>query len=188
MPTPTVFATPLNNISTKLSGPYVAGSGVLTLTPGTGGSFPVLSGSNFYRVTVVQGAVAYSPQVTHLQYSIYKATAIVGDDLTIVGTLDGTADRNYSTGDVVEIRFTQGSLADIHGAVNAIEGYAPAGFVFNQLTPATTWTITHNLARYPAVSVVDSAGTVCYGNVVYTSVNVVTVTFTAGFSGVAYLN
>jgi hypothetical protein len=61
-------------------------------------------------------------------------------------------------------------------------------FVFNQNSPATTWTITHNLGRRPSVTVVDSAGTVVIGEVTYTSDNALTIQFSAGFSGQAYLN
>jgi len=61
-------------------------------------------------------------------------------------------------------------------------------FVFTQGTPATTWTITHNLNKFPSVSVVDSANEIVYGEVIYTNTNSLTVTFTAAFSGKAYLN
>lgn len=61
-------------------------------------------------------------------------------------------------------------------------------YVFNQNTPSATWTITHNLGRRPSVTVVDSAGTVVIGEVTYTSDNDLVVTFSAGFSGQAYLN
>ncbi len=61
-------------------------------------------------------------------------------------------------------------------------------FVFNQNSPSATWTITHNLGRRPSVTVVDSAGTVVIGEVTYTSDNALTIQFSAGFSGQAYLN
>jgi hypothetical protein len=61
-------------------------------------------------------------------------------------------------------------------------------FVFNQNSPSATWSITHNLGRRPSVTVVDSAGTVVIGEVTYTSDNALTIQFSAGFSGQAYLN
>ena len=61
-------------------------------------------------------------------------------------------------------------------------------YVHDQNSAAATWTITHNLGKYPAVSVVDSAGTVCVGEVTYLDENSLTCTFTAPFSGKAYLN
>ena len=61
-------------------------------------------------------------------------------------------------------------------------------FVFTQGTPASTWTITHNLNKFPSVSVVNSANEVVYGEIDYIDVNSLTVTFNGGFSGKAYLN
>ena len=61
-------------------------------------------------------------------------------------------------------------------------------FVFTQSSPSSTWNITHNLGRRPSVTVVDSAGSVVIGEVTYTSDNALTIQFSAGFSGQAYLN
>lgn len=62
------------------------------------------------------------------------------------------------------------------------------GYIHDQGTPATTWTITHNLNKYPAVTVVDTANTEVIGEVQYTNTNTLTVTFSSAFSGKAYLN
>lgn len=51
-----------------------------------------------------------------------------------------------------------------------------------------TWTIEHNMGRYPSVTVVDSAGSAVFGDVTYTNENQLTVTFSVAFSGKAYLN
>lgn len=73
-------------------------------------------------------------------------------------------------------------------------GAAPPGssvdlnFVFDQPTPAAIWAVSHNLGKYPAVSIVDSAGTVVYGNITYVNLNQVQIDFTAAFSGKAYFN
>ena len=65
-------------------------------------------------------------------------------------------------------------------------------FVFEQGVPAVTWTIQHNLGKFPSVSVVDTLNTangqVYYGDVKYTDSNNLTVTFASAFSGKAYLN
>ena len=60
-------------------------------------------------------------------------------------------------------------------------------FVFTQATPSTEWVITHSLGGKPSVTVVDSADTVVVGEVKYDSNTQVTITFTAAFSGFAYL-
>ena len=51
-----------------------------------------------------------------------------------------------------------------------------------------TWTIVHNLNKYPSVSIIDSSGTEVIGEVAYDSVNQVTVTFKGAFKGKATLN
>ena len=61
-------------------------------------------------------------------------------------------------------------------------------FVYNQATSADVWEITHNLDKYPAVTVVDSGGSVVIGEVVYIDKNNVRITFTSAFGGKAYFN
>jgi len=63
-----------------------------------------------------------------------------------------------------------------------------ANYVHNQIVPSKTWVITHNLGKYPSVTIVDSANNVVIGEVKYDSLNQCTVTFTSEFSGKAYLN
>jgi hypothetical protein len=66
----------------------------------------------------------------------------------------------------------------------------PAAAVFythTQASPATVWTVNHNLNGYPAVVVFDSANNQCEGSISYTGTNTLTLTFTAAFSGVAYI-
>lgn len=61
-------------------------------------------------------------------------------------------------------------------------------YVYKQLSPSATWSITHNLGKYPSVSVADSAGNTVIGEVNYVNENSLVVTFSAQFAGVAYLN
>lgn len=67
-------------------------------------------------------------------------------------------------------------------------GGTDKSFTFTQSSPATSWSITHNLSKKPSVTVVDSADTVVVGDVEYNDLNSLTITFTAAFSGKAYLN
>jgi hypothetical protein len=57
-----------------------------------------------------------------------------------------------------------------------------------QATPATVWTVIHNLGFRPNVTVVDSGGTEVIGNVHYVDDNTVQLTFSAAFGGEAYLS
>ena len=61
-------------------------------------------------------------------------------------------------------------------------------FVFTQGSASNTWTINHNLEKFPSVTVVDSADNVVVGHITYTNTNSLTVSFSSSFSGKAYIN
>tara|TARA_R110000772_G_scaffold16632_2_gene47084 strand:- start:107 stop:667 length:561 start_codon:yes stop_codon:yes gene_type:complete len=61
-------------------------------------------------------------------------------------------------------------------------------YIHTQLSSETVWTITHPLSKYVSIVVVDSGGNKVFGKEEYISVNEVKITFTAAFSGYAYLN
>ena len=61
-------------------------------------------------------------------------------------------------------------------------------YVHTQGSSSAAWVVTHNLDKFPSATVVDSAGTVVIGVVTYDSLNQVTLTFKATFSGKAYFN
>ena len=65
--------------------------------------------------------------------------------------------------------------------------HAPT-FEYSQVAPATVWNIQHNLNNFPSITVIDNAGTVVAGQYTYIDNNNVTLTFSAGFAGKAYLN
>jgi len=65
---------------------------------------------------------------------------------------------------------------------------ADVNFIYVQMTPATVWQIVHNLGKQPSVTIIDSAGTNCFGLVIYTDSNTLEVRFSAQFSGKAFLN
>jgi hypothetical protein len=59
---------------------------------------------------------------------------------------------------------------------------------FRQQSPAITWTIVHNLNRFPAITIIDSAGDLILANIAYPDRNTAVVTFNAATSGTAYLS
>jgi hypothetical protein len=60
-------------------------------------------------------------------------------------------------------------------------------YVHNQTEASATWIINHTLNTYPNVTVVDSAGTKVIGDEKYVDQNTIELTFSAPFSGKAYL-
>lgn len=65
---------------------------------------------------------------------------------------------------------------------------SPDSYVHQQMIPASQWIINHNLGFYPSVTVIDSANNVVIGDVNYTSINQIILTFRGSFSGIAYLS
>jgi hypothetical protein len=61
-------------------------------------------------------------------------------------------------------------------------------FYSQPFTVTATITVTHNLQKYPAVTVVSSAKQIVMGDVEYIDMNNLTVTFSAPFSGTVYCN
>lgn len=80
-------------------------------------------------------------------------------------------------------------LPDQH-PISSITGLteALATFIFEQGVSSDVWQIEHNLNKYPAVSVVDSAGNEVIAEVTYNDLNNITITMQAAFKGKAYLN
>lgn len=102
-----------------------------------------------------------------------------------------------------EVSGTSGSSINIktEGAIN----FTGASFKYNGDDVGTTngsdknyyhvqsvasdeWIIKHNLGKYPAVSIIDSAGTQVQGEIKYSSLDEVIIKFSAAFSGKATLN
>ena len=61
-------------------------------------------------------------------------------------------------------------------------------YVYSQTVASDVWDIEHNLKKYPSVTIVDSGGNGVVGEVTYLSKDKVQVSFSAAFSGKAYLN
>lgn len=61
-------------------------------------------------------------------------------------------------------------------------------FIFDQPTLSLIWTIEHNLEKYPSVTVKDSGGSTCIGEVEYLGLNKLAIHFSLPVSGRAYLN
>lgn len=97
---------------------------------------------------------------------------------------------------VIQVLPGQGGARGIQG-VQGAQGPAGAGADISvsdlayhhvQNVASSIWNITHNLGFYPNITVVDSAGTVLEGDLEYIDLNNIRVTFSAAFSGNAYLS
>ncbi len=91
-------------------------------------------------------------------------------------------------GESYAIQVTDEVVRVIDIGVQGPPGSAPPTYVHTQSVPSDTWTIEHGLGTYPSVSVVDSAGNTIISDVRYDTTSRLVVTFSASFSGKAYLN
>ena len=61
-------------------------------------------------------------------------------------------------------------------------------YTFAQASASATWTVQHNLDKFPSVTMVLSTGQKGYGDIVYIDENNLTITFASAESGKAYMN
>ena len=72
--------------------------------------------------------------------------------------------------------------------VRPVATEADKTYVHTQSVAAAVWTVAHNLAKKPAVTIVDTSGRQVEGDVEYLDNNTCRLTFSAAFSGEAYCN
>jgi hypothetical protein len=82
-----------------------------------------------------------------------------------------------------------GSTDDLtEGTTNLYFKTSRVAYTHLQGSSSNTWVINHNLNFYPNVTIQDSAGTIYEGEISYTNLDSITVTFSSAFSGKAYLS
>jgi hypothetical protein len=105
----TTFHAPRNGVSTTVASPRSIGGSTITVATGDGALF----GSTFPTIVTA----ARSGTVL----AIFEVTARTGDNLTVSGAIEGTADVALLAGDVLEMRPTALAITEIHTAVHALE-------------------------------------------------------------------
>jgi hypothetical protein len=70
--------------------------------------------------------------------------------------------------------------------LKALGSFNNVSFDFTQGIPSATWTINHDLDKFPSVTVVNESKEVMIGNITYIDKDNITITFSAPFSGYAY--
>ena len=74
------------------------------------------------------------------------------------------------------------------GVTNKYFTVGRVAYTHTQGVSSDTWTINHNLGFHPNLTVIDSGGTIYEVEITYTNTVSLTVTFSAAFSGKAYLS
>ena len=104
--------------------------------------------------------------------SFPQDTTVEAGDKLLVTDVSG-ATKNFSITSIVNST----PFASHGGTTTHTQGSASA-----------TWTVTHNLNKFPSVTIVDSNEEQIFGVVDYQSANTIVLTFSAAISGKAYLN
>ena len=84
-----------------------------------------------------------------------------------------------------EVWLDDGNSGTVRDFLNSL---SPNSYIHKQATPLTEWVITHELDRYPSVTVVDSGYSIVYGEVEYISKDKVKIKFSEAFAGKSFLN
>ena len=167
-------------------------------------NFVFSSGSTFANVT----AIKVSKYNHNSQNVINKALELLSGKKVIIYDINNR--NNYGVFDAASIIVdsndsnfydlsltktkSNGSISDttIYG-IDLFAG-SDVNFVHHQNSANTTWTINHNLGKFPSVSIKFSSSDEVYSNVgafagvIYTNENSLTINLAAAESGYAYLN
>jgi len=180
---PYIFSTqgsPNRNIGTMT---FAAGGG-------NGTAFSAINALVLSKTT--NGGIAVTEYLQYLEDNVIFIYQL--DDVNKFGkySLTSLADRSGETTffDATLI-FSEGNGSLITGKTYGIvQGPSDVDktFVFTQGSAANTWTVNHNLEKFPSVMVVDSGNNVVVGEITYTNNNSLTLSFSSTFSGKAYIN
>lgn len=133
-----------NNASATLNASISSGSTTITLSPGQGILFPVLTGSLFFIGTL--------KSVTTGLLEIVKVTARTSDTLTVTRAQEGTTASAFVTGDVFELRPTTQAFDNLYAASAQLDGASFTGTV-----TATTQASTDNSTKVATTAYVTTA-------------------------------
>lgn len=78
---------------------------------------------------------------------------------------------------------TNGDPAVMSANIGSVDRHYKTGLMVGEV-----WQIEHNLAKFPSITVVDTANNVIYADVAYDDTNNVTITFASSVTGYAYFN
>jgi len=173
---------------------------VLTAIPANGEFSGPADGSNMGDITTLEVSGLDASGQNTVQFIEYLVSNNIliskQNDISAFGHF--TIDSYTSNGGVYTLALTLvGSGSNGVISENAFydfavftlsSGLADKTFEFTQGVPATTWNIQHDLGKFPSITVIDTADTVVTGQYTYIDNNNVTLTFSAGFAGKAYLN
>ena len=138
--------------------------------------------SSYYSVPLISSVVLISQCDDPSNFGVYNWNSAV-QDVAEPNFFDIGVTFRAGAGTLIKDKDYFISLLTYGGATSGDKNY-----VFSQDVAANPWVVNHGLNKYPAVSVVNSALEVVYGDVEYDSLNQVTITFNGSQTGKAFFN
>ena len=180
-------------MSFKWSNTQNGGEGTISKTGGNG-TGDLISSLTQIRLAVKelngQNVIKFLEYITTKNILIGQGSEISQfGHFTLTSYIEDPTDPNYYIADVAYIGGN--GVIDSKDTQYTIIHFDIAGdktYEFTQTVPATTWNIQHNLSKFPSITVIDTGNTVVIGQYTYIDNNNVTLNFSAGFAGKAYLN
>lgn len=169
------------------------GYGKWMFSDGGGGNGQPLSGLTQITIhkahTESKDALEYIKRVFDDRVRLLNIEDVNKDYMYTVETIvDHPTVANAYQIDLIPISGNQSATLEneVNYAWSAVDG--DKNYVHTQGSASATWSITHNLNKKPSVSVVNSSDEIVVGEVTYTNDNSLTINFSGGFTGKAYLN
>jgi hypothetical protein len=156
------------------------------------------SGDALNSITTIQLSQVDSSGQNVVEFIRY----ITGNNILISQSNQISTFSQYTIDSYVDLGggFYNLNLTNIGGSGNITEGIlydftvfnlssqSSPTFIFEQAVPSDTWNITHDMVKFPSITVIDTVDSVVQGEYTYVNNNNVILTFTAPFAGKAYLN
>ncbi len=140
-----------------------------------------------YIGTLINQAIIIAQTDNLNNFGIYKCNNI----------LPVSGDPNFLDLEIEAVNANGSIIEDFFYAVAVYPGFVNPNidpnvgdktFVYTQSVAASTWNVQHDLEKFPSVSIVNDDNTQVFGGVEYIDNNNLIITFTAAFSGKAYMN
>lgn len=124
-------------------------------------------------------ALENTKEPVYIQHIVPATVSTVSDNTSFVvkESVDTVLVDSGNVGDIVRT-----------GVLGPISAGSDKYYRHNQSTASSIWTIVHPLDKYPSVTIVDSAGDEVEGAINYVGLTTIVVSFSAAFSGSAFLN
>lgn len=120
------------------------------------------------------------------QFGLYNVTAI---------TQDSSETNFYDLSLTLVGSSSNGNLNNLKSYSISVFTAGDKNLLHTQSSSSATWTVNHNMGKYPSVSIVECNptanevdGDLVIGEVTYNSINQLTIKFASAIRGVAYIN